>query len=110
MRSSKARGVPRSASSVRAQTTSEESARICRRFEFEAADGQHRLCAIDQADAFLRMQDDGLDAGAAQRFAAGQDCAAELGLAFADQDEGDVGERSQVARTRRRCLATERSE
>ncbi len=65
-------------------------------FQFQTADGQHGLRAIDQADAFFGMQRDGLDSRAAERFGAIEQLAFELGFAFADQHEGYMRERSQV--------------
>ena len=97
-RGSNARGVPRSASSVSAQTTSAVSTSVCRRRQFQASGGQHRLRAVDQADAFLGGAGRAARcrrARSASRAAAAP--AAELRLAFADQHQRHVGQRRQVA-------------
>ena len=64
----------------------------------ETAAGRHQVRAVDQREALLLGQLDGLEAGAAQRVAAGHALALEEGLALADQHEREVCERREIAR------------
>ena len=58
--------------------------------QFQAADRQHRLRPVDQRQPFLRREDDRLQSGAAQSFAARHNLPVQFGAALAHDDERDV--------------------
>ena len=64
----------------------------------------HRLGAVDQGEAFLRLQHHRLEPRPAQRLAAGEPLATEERLALADQDQRQVGQRSEIAARADRAL------
>ncbi len=67
--------------------------------KFQTADGQHRLRAVDQADAFLGMQRRSARCRRARSASApGRIGALEFRLAFADQHQRHVRQRRQIAR------------
>ena len=98
MRSSKARGVPRSASSVRAQITSAVSARI------SAASSSRQPMASMACVPLIRLMPSlgcssmGSMPARARASPPGRTRACEFGLAFADQHQGHVRQRGEVAR------------
>ena len=65
--------------------------------EREATDGGHHLGAVDQRERLLRPEHDGLQARALQRIGATHPLVLEHRVALADQHEGGMGERCQVA-------------
>ena len=98
IRWSKARGVPRSASSVRAQTTSAVSASIS-----AAASSRQPIASMACVPLISEMPSLGCSSSGsmparAQRLAARHARAAELRLAFADQHQRHVRQRREVAR------------
>ena len=65
--------------------------------EREAADRAHDLCAVDQRDALLRAELDGLQASRLERLGSISALALIDRLAFADQHQRRVGERREIA-------------
>jgi len=65
--------------------------------QFQASNGQHGLRAVHQRNAFFRCQHDWLNRRAPQRVAARNPHSFELGLAFADQHQRDMRQRSKIA-------------
>ena len=66
-------------------------------FPFQAADGQHGLGAVDQAEAFLGMKLDRGHTRTYQSLPAAQDRASELGFAFPNQHQRHMREWRQIA-------------
>ena len=104
MRWSKATGVPSRASSVIAPDDVGEAREPRGAPERERAHGGERLRSVEQREAFLGFQADGLDAGALQRDAARHALPAIDRFAFADDAERQVGERRQIAGGAHRAL------
>jgi hypothetical protein len=73
----------------------EQAARVA---DGQRAGGGHEMRAVDEREALLRLEHDGLQARAPQRRAAVEAVAGQLRLALADEHERDVGERREVAR------------
>ena len=65
--------------------------------ECEGPDRGQSARAVDQGESLLSLQRDRRETGASQRLTAGQALSPIAGLALADQDQGQVGERGQVA-------------
>jgi len=63
--------------------------------QFQTAEREHGLGAVDQRDSLLGSQGEGLDRGAPQGFAAGHTGTVIIGLAFADEDQRHVRERAR---------------
>jgi hypothetical protein len=62
------------------------------------------LCAVEKRKTLFRFQRDRRNLRAPQSFAAGQNRALKFGMAFADDDFGEMRERRQVARSSDRAL------
>ena len=73
-----------------------------------APSARHQLRPVEERQAFLRLEDQRLEAGLAQGDERRHDLPAELDLAAADERQREVGQRREVARTRRRepCAGT----
>ena len=67
------------------------------RGELEAAEGEHGLGAVEQRDAFLGLKREGRETSGGETLGGGEDSAVVVGEAFADEDEGHVGEGGEVA-------------
>ena len=63
----------------------------------ESADGGHGLGAVEQGQALLGGKGERLQAGAAEGFSAGQAGTLMEGFTLADDDQGEMSERSQIA-------------
>ena len=75
--------------------------------EGQAPDAGHQLRAVEQRQPLLGLQHERLEPGSRQDLAAAARAGAVDGrLALADEHERQVGQRGEVARTRRRCRAT----
>jgi hypothetical protein len=70
----------------------------------ECAGGGHQVGAVDQGQALLGGQDDGMQTGAVERRRPLHALAAQRGLTFADEHERDMGQRREVARGPHRAL------
>jgi hypothetical protein len=65
--------------------------------EGESADGGESLRAIEECEAFLTFEANGIDGGAAESLAAVEPLAAVDGFAFANDAQGEMGERGEIS-------------
>ena len=72
--------------------------------EGERADRGHGLRAVEEGEAFLGFEANGIDSGAAEGVAAVEAFAAVDGFAFADDAEREVRERREIAAGADRAL------
>ncbi len=70
----------------------------------EAADRGHELRPVDEGQPLLRLEHERAEAGGAEAVGAREPALLEDALALADQDEGEVGERGEVAARADRAL------
>src|SRR5215469_1966070 len=63
----------------------------------QPADGVHRLCAVEQCQAFFGFELHGLELSLSQRFGAGHPLPFKECLAFADETQSQMCQRRQVA-------------
>ena len=97
-RSSRNASVPRQASIDIAAAASAAAHTGSRSASTSAADAGHQVRAVDQRQAFLRLQHQRREPGDAQRLGAADDAAGVRRFAFADQHQRRVRQRREIAR------------
>jgi len=75
-----------------------ERHKIMGTFGGKAPNSRHGLRAIDERQTFFGLEYDGRDARSLQRFFCTDALAADIGLSFANEQQGQMRERRQIAR------------
>ena len=96
---------PCSASSDSAQAMSAVLREPARPHHAERAERRHELRAVDEREAFLRCEPRRFETGRCERIRSRQQLAVVPGLPFADQRQGEMGERREVATRTDRAAA-----